>query len=112
MVFLERGEMRVKFCAAGEEGSEALDTHTLSFLLLRDEIGLERGPNKDMPVVVCVQPKGPPRIEEAKKKSRHLLRCESSCASTSEKYSTHSNGATHHKIVVSECPRLVRELVY
>ena len=70
-------------------------THTLAFLLLtgRDEIGLERGPNKDMSVVVCVQPKEHPRIEEAKKKvrrlvlgfhlfsdkkkSRHLLQCES-----------------------------------
>ena len=44
-------------------------THTLVFLLLteRDEIGLERGPNKDMSEVVCVQPKEHPRIEEAKR---------------------------------------------
>ena len=64
--------MRLKFCAAGEEGSGAMGTHTLAFLMLtgRDEIGLERGPNKDMLVVVCVQPKEHPRIEEAKKKSR------------------------------------------
>ena len=52
-----------------------MGTHTLAFLLLtgRDEIGLERGPNKDMSVVVCVQPKEHPRIEEAKKKVKRLV---------------------------------------
>ena len=69
IVLLERDEARLKLCATGDEGSWTMGTHTLAFLLLtgRDEIGLERGPNKDMSVVVCVQPKEHPRIEEAKK---------------------------------------------
>ena len=35
-----------------------MNTHTLAFLLStgRDEIGLEKVPNKDMSVVVCLQP--------------------------------------------------------
>ena len=38
------------------KGAGAMDTHALAFLLStgRSESGLERGPNKDMMVVVCV----------------------------------------------------------
>ena len=79
-----------------------------------------------MSVVVCVQPKVHPRIEEAKRSQEarswfsfvFRLKKEQTSAAVRVKVpvlvllrSVHSNDATRHKLV-SECPRLVRELVY